>query len=189
MASATRWHSTMTGLLYPAFLGNLTYLAFETALAPSPFLTTASGLLIVALVVHYVLDFDYTLTHRNNAAYGVGQFALDLVIVALLYLAIRSAIAQHTSEPFAEWQAVPSLWLCLTKAVAAGWEVREAGRGKWTCFKKVAVGMDASFGFAYLAFFVLDAAGGPARWMAVLVALDAAAYVVYERMTRRCASG
>lgn len=179
----------MTGLLYPAFLGNLTYLAFETALATSPFLTTASGLLIVALVVHYVLDFDYTLTHRNIAAYGAGQFALDLVIVALLYLAIRSAIAQHTSEPFAEWQAAPSLWLGLTKVVAVGWEAREAGRGRWTFHKKVAVGLDASFGFAYLAFFLLDATGGQAHWVAVLVALDAAAYVFYERMTRRCASG
>lgn len=189
MASATRWHSTMTGLLYPAFLGNLTYLAFETALARSPFLTTASGLLIVALVVHYVFDFDYTLTHRNIATYGADQFALDLLIVALLYLAIRSAVAQHTCEPFADWQAAPSLWLCLTKVVAVGWEAREAGRRKWTRLNKVAVGMDASSGFVYLAFFVFDPAGGPARWVAAVVVLDAAAYVVYERLTRRCASG
>lgn len=186
MASVTRWHSTMTGLLYPAFLGNLTYLAFETALAPEPFLATASGVLIVVLVVHYVFDFDYTLTHKSIGAYGAGQFALDLAIVACLYLAIRTAIAQHVGVPFADWQLAPTLWLFLTKVLATGWEAYDAGRGSWDCSKKVAVGLDASFGVAYLAFFVLDGAGGPPHLVAAVVALDAAAYMGYEWLTRSC---
>lgn len=187
MANNSRWHTVMSGLLYPAFLGNLTYLAFEDFLKPAAFFATASGILVAVLVVHYVFDFAYTVANKGGTNYGVGQFLFDLAIVVCLYLAIRVALKVHDNEPLESWHATPALWMLLTKLFAVAWEVIEAlPNKKWNRIKKLAVGMDGIFGVAYLLPFLywLCSANAVVAWVSVIVILDAAGYIVHERFRK-----
>lgn len=184
MASNSRWHVVMSGLLYPAFLGNLTYAAFEDFLKPAAFFTTASGILVAVLVVHYVFDFAYTVANKGGTDYGVGQFLFDLAIVVCLYLAIRVALKLHDSESLEPWHATPALWMFLTKALAVAWEVYEARAKKWNRIKKLAIGIDGGFGVAYFLLYWFGGADVSAAWVAICVVLDAAGYIVHERFRK-----
>ena len=185
MANNSRWHMVMFGLLYPAFLGNLTYAAFEDFLKPGAFFATASGILVAVLVLHYVLDFAYTVASEGGGDYGVGQFLLDLAIVVCLYLAIRVALKVHDKEVLESWHATPALWMFLTKALAVAWEVYGPWPKNWNGIKKLAIGMDGSFGFAYFLIYWFGGADFPAAWIATCVILDAAGYIVHEHYRKK----
>lgn len=152
MSEQTRWHSIMTGLLYPAFLGNLIYMAFERVIDTPPFFTTATGLLIIALVFHYIFDFSYTVINKRTGVYGFLKFIGDLGIVVTLYLSIQSALQQHAPMRVApEWFATPALWLFATKTFAVYWEfVEEPNASKWNTIKKLEFSTDFGFGLVYL---------------------------------------
>lgn len=131
MLRRSRWNLVITGLLYPAFLGNLVYLAFEKNLElnPATFLSFA-GLLVASLLLHYVLDYVYTVEERPD--YGASAFVFDLLIVFFLYLGVKAAIASHELSVTSS-QAVPSdiffklaLWFGFSKLSALAWELHRA---------------------------------------------------------------
>lgn len=163
MSEQTRWHSIMTGLLYPAFLGNLIYMAFEKVIDTPPFFTTATGLLITALVFHYIFDFSYTVINKRTGVYGFLKFIGDLGIVVTLYLSIQSALQQHAPLRTApEWFATPALWLFATKVFAVYWEfVEEHNFSQWNTIKKLEFFTDFGFGVVYLLLHFLVACNTP----------------------------
>lgn len=185
MTSNSRWHMVMSGLLYPAFLGNLTYAAFEDFLKPTAFFATASGILVAVLVVHYVFDFAYTVANKGGVDYGFGQFLFDLAIVVCLYFAIRVALKLHDNETLESGLATPALWMFLTKAFAVAWEVYEAGCKKWNRIKKLAIRMDGGFGVAYFLLYWFGGADVSAAWVAICVVLDTVGYIVHERFRKK----
>jgi hypothetical protein len=86
MADLTRKQLVVGSLFYPAFLGNMTYLAAERLFDAPAFYGWANTLIVVALLLHFVADWLYTMTevvgstppsgHQSSASHSRRMAAL-----------------------------------------------------------------------------------------------------------------
>ncbi|MBM3486415.1 MAG: hypothetical protein FJX67_07245 [Alphaproteobacteria bacterium] len=125
----SRWHVVLANLIYPAFLGNLVYLAFEDIFRDHRFLFEPAGLLVIVLVVHYVFDFAYTVIEVSARRNGAFEFAAGLVIVFALYMSVRTALQLHGPDAdAAAIVAAVTWWVWIMKTGAVSIEIADGYR-------------------------------------------------------------
>lgn len=179
---------TVIGLLYPAFLGSLIYNPIETAFKhyqnsetrDVPSFASEGHLdelfLLAALIVHFVFDFVYVTDEDPEAGYDWLMFIADIAIVTMLFLSIQYVLRFSGPQ-----SAGAPVWLILlgTKLAAFIWELADARHHDWESDKDGAVVIDLAFCYVY-AFGMLCFHGIP--WLlGAIVAIDAAAYVIYDK--------
>lgn len=190
MANANRLHIVTSGLFYPAFLGNMSYVAAEKLFRTPIFYDVPTSLLVIALLLHYVMDWAYTVINKEQQQpYTAPKFITDLIIVVCLYVAFRLALKEEgvLFTGASPWVSEPALWLLITKVCALLWEYSEVG-GKaihsWRRIKKLEVGMDTGFAVFYLAFLLKLLP--TASWLLALIVLaDALGYAVHESCSQK----
>lgn len=192
----SRWHVVMASLLYPAFLGNMIYFAVDTAQkTPGFYGRFANTLLILALLLHYVLDYAYTVIDRGHE-YPPFKFLADCGIVLCLYAALLVALEQAGERyaPLPEWFRQPVGWMLATKCLALAWEAWSAACRR-SVAQTLALRMDGGFALAYLTLAWagsawLSAAGARIA-LAFVVLADAVGYVIHAQResAERAAAG
>ena len=193
MNNTSRWHLVIASLLYPAFLGNMLYLAIEESAKFDIRATYSStGLLIAILLIHYVLDYVYTVINDKRNDYDPFAFICDFLIVVFLYLGVKAAVAAHVAangqppSATADMLFLPALWLSLEKIAAVSWELRRAFKdtNKFkTRLKKIAVfalTTDSLVAVAFIAAYFLKTCL-PFGLLVVAVLADALLYVWHEK--------
>jgi hypothetical protein len=108
-----RLHNLVYGLLYPAFLGSLIYNYVDQRQS----MRLEATLVLIFLLLLFALDFVYSLAKVVMENYSIAQFAIDLIVVVLLYIAAKSIPGERLFIGFAPWGA-----LALSRAAAALWE-------------------------------------------------------------------
>jgi hypothetical protein len=106
-------HTFVTGLVYPAFLGAF---LFETA---QRFLerSVEQYVLVLILIFLFSCDYLYTADPERKDIYNVRRMFLDVVLVLLLYISLRHALALPMLDVSAIW-----LYLASFKFVSLFWE-------------------------------------------------------------------
>lgn len=93
------WYTLMLNLLYPAVLGSIFYSLLSFVLDPSRYIGNWNTILLLFLcltvVSHFCVDFLYISLLRD---YNFRQFAVDFLIVALLYKAFLAIDPNSTSQ-------------------------------------------------------------------------------------------
>jgi uncharacterized membrane protein len=173
-----RKHKVMAELLYPAFLGALIYDAAKKIEPANGLTLSLAGVLIVLLLLHYLMDYLYTITHRP-ADYSWWHFWLDAVIVLCLFFAVRGAMDANSMP----WGLPPVAWLVVTKVAAVLWEFAEVPAGPRWRTKRLAIATDAVFGIFYVVAWVFSAQSLLA--LSAVVLLDVLAYCFYDRYSER----
>jgi hypothetical protein len=126
-------HILITGLVYPGFLG-----AFLVEMAQNfTDFSIMQGLLVVALIFHYSGDFLYTVDREGKQNYNSIRMLLDIVLVVLLFLALRYALHPNSVNN------VSCIWkyLALFKLICVFWEFA----GKADKYRTEAVIIDTFF--------------------------------------------
>jgi hypothetical protein len=115
----------MYNMIYPAILGSILYTVFQLAADrsfqfsnPMPWF---AGALFIAL---FTLDYTYSLARDISTSYSRVAFALDLVVVVLMFVA-ATAILGKNLLPISVW-----LELVFLKLVVVVWEVVELRRSQ-----------------------------------------------------------
>lgn len=175
----------MANLLYPAVHGTLLYTLlqvsverFSTPLEPAVLARRSVELVFLAcLLVHFAIDYLYTVINEHKPEYGVVSFVFDAVIVGCLFLA-GSAVLPKANDPIGAvgWLTNPAIWLVIGKVAGALWEWRL--RREDPTRSRFGMGSDVYFAllYAWLAFTYPTAGLGPI--FAVLI-FDTAAYFVH----------
>ena len=176
-------HVVLEQLFYPAILGSAIYAIFERLFSSeSSFITIATGILVLALVVLYVADYAYTVVNVVPSKYSVVQFVTDMLIVLCFYLAVKAALGSFI------FGASVVFWLFITKLLSVVWEISEVARNnhKWSSMDKYEVGSDAAFMVIYLviAFWFYGTDRGTEPYyvlvLATFVFLDTATYWLHD---------
>jgi len=192
MADLTRKQLVVGSLFYPAFLSNMTYLAADKLFDAPAFYDWATALIVVALLLHFVADWLYTMTDVDpKNGYAWLQFTSDLVIVLCLYFALRFIFFPKPllTDAWPGWLREPVFWLLLTKLLAVAWEVSDVERlnpAQWSRIKRLALALDGGFALAYAV--LLSEVFGLQRngmWFGVLALADAGGYWLYSHHKRR----
>ncbi|MEM7601190.1 MAG: hypothetical protein AAF357_07200 [Verrucomicrobiota bacterium] len=161
--------TTVTGLIYPAFLGAWIYNVSEDVFGITEGTSTMQFVqvsLIVALLVLYVTDYIHTFDETLEK-YRLPQFALDLAILVCLF----GCLMYSSDDNFADH--LLKLWILLAVAKAVGliWDVLDSD---WTGLR-----IDVPFVVLYClgAFFLQTNS-----WILVLICFaDAILYWPYSR--------
>jgi len=196
MHSSKTTRRVIDSLLYPAFLGNMSYVALEKLFnSPSAF-SAASASLVVALLLHYVMDWAYNVSNATDAPYYHLKFLADCVIVVCLYVAVRLSLQDNLALFQNACAALkqPAFWLVLTKVCAVLWEVVEVRcttGATWTKTKLLAVGIDGGGGLVYGGFLLAALASPDATalycgvGLAAVVLVDALLYPLHDYARRK----
>jgi hypothetical protein len=186
MKNRGRLHLVMSSLLYPAVLGTLIYAAFQKFDERPAFFISAQGVLAFALLLHYVLDYVYTVVHERGSSYSLPKFLADFLIVICMFLATQEVLGVRSNpSPLA-----PVWWMCLTKVFALLWEFGELGLKqwarpkRWSPLKRLAIGTDMAFAAFYVALGLRFGARQPLL-LAVVVLLDAGGYAVHDHYAKK----
>ena len=119
----------MANLLYPAIHGTLLYTLFQvvaerfSASLTEPHLIarrSIEAVFLASLLVHFAIDYLYTVINEFKPNYKLPAFLFDLTIVACLFLA-GSAVSPKFNES-APVLANPAIWLAIGKLAAVIWE-------------------------------------------------------------------
>ncbi|MGJ0535120.1 MAG: hypothetical protein ACR65W_17925 [Methylocystis sp.] len=194
MSAPTQLQVVIGSLFYPAFLGNMSYVAAEKLFKTPGFFDLTTSLIVLALIFHYVMDWTYTIVLKKEQPYTPLKFLADSVIVVCLYVAMRLALAEE-GVLFKEgwsWLSQPVFWLLITKFSAVVWELAEVttlNPKKWTCLKKLEVGVDLGFVFLYLAL-GLEILGAYSLtiYFALAVLCDASFYAFHKMIQHKCST-
>lgn len=180
----SRWQVVLANLIYPAFLGNLIYLAFEDVFRDHRFLFEPAGLLVTVLIVHYVFDFAYTVIEISARRNGAFEFVAGMGIVFALYMSVRTALLLHDKDAdVASIVGAVTLWVWIMKTLAVCIEIADGYRsGRTDRLKNVEIATDLAF-FLFYAALILFAIRNVSL-LAFVVLLDAAAYVVHSHLRR-----
>lgn len=193
MNQSQRAQLLITSLLYPAFLGNMTYVAAEALFKQeAPVQNFANVLLIAVLLVHFTFDWLYTHIQNQESGYAPIKSGLDFVIILCLYITLRQAI--EPSSPLAgTWPPPlrePVFWLFVAKVCAVLWELHEVRQKKFcelTRLDRIEIGIDLLFAVVYAALgYGLYKAGLPIgdtgkALLTIAILIDIGGYVVQIR--------
>ena len=194
MAEERKTDLVIESLFYPAFLGNMSYVAAEKLFRTPEFFDPTRSLMVIALLAHFVLDWVYSVTDdAPNAARPTLKFLADAAIIVCVYVAMRLALAETgvwLADPTAFFHQ-PAAWLIVAKACAVVWEVAEEpspSPATWSPDKLRAVSLDLVFGVVYavLACRILGDFGLTLGFALVVLA-DAGAYLYHDYEKRRAA--
>lgn len=193
MSPTSRLHLVVASLLYPAFLGNMLYLAIEKLDVRAAL--SASGLLVIFLLMHYVFDYVYTVINDEKNDYDLPAFICDLLIVIFLYLSLKTAVDAYvlvntldtTVGPIAsEILFLPALWLALEKTAAFFWELRrqykvtDQFKSRLTKIAVFALVTDSVMALSFMTIYFFSAY--LSLWVLVVaVLIDVCLYVWHER--------
>lgn len=194
MSTSDQLQTVIGNLFYPAFLGNMSYVAAEKLFKHPEFFTLTASLIVLALILHYVMDWTYTTVLKKEQTYPLLKFLADAVIVVCLYVAMRLAL-QEDGVLFKDswsWLSQPVFWLLITKLCAVVWELTEVATlnpKKWSCLKQLEVGVDLGFALVYLAL-GLEILGAYSLTLlfAFAVLLDALFYASHKMLQHQCAT-
>jgi hypothetical protein len=188
MAENQRLHLVISSLLYPAFLGAMMYQAAEKLFKCPDFYDTLKRVIVIALIIHYVLDWAYTVINKGDEEpYPWKKFLSDLGIVVCLYIAFRLFLEDEDNLLSSDWALfkTPVYFLFLTKLFALVWEYLEVWKLRiyqWSPIKKMEIGTDGLLAAAY---FVVWLSLRDTCWQmwffAAYVAIDAWFYFLHER--------
>ena len=130
-------HILITGLVYPGFLGAF---IVEAAQKLSQF-SIEQVFLVSALIFHYSGDFIYIADNERKEIFGILRMFLDIVLVVLIFLALRYALNLNSTDN------VSCIWgyLALFKFVSCVWEYA----GKADKNRTEALIIDSFFLFIY----------------------------------------
>src|SRR5690606_35802603 len=88
----------ITSLLYPAFLGNMSYVAAEAFFEKDAVFALGANILLVALLlIHFIFDWIYTHTENKDHDYPPTKSVFDFVIILCLYISLRQAIDPNSA--------------------------------------------------------------------------------------------
>ncbi len=178
----------MANLLYPAVHGTLLYTLMQ-AIVDSASLTDPNVMLqrhaevvfLMCLVVHFAVDYLYTIINERKPDYELPQFLFDFVIVACLFLAgsVIPPKAIESSQKVGDLLSNPAVWLCVGKLAGACWEwwlrQRDGNRGKFGLLSDMYF-----FSLYFMLAFVFQPQGlGP---VFVVLILDTAAYFFHDTL-------
>jgi len=176
------------GLVYPAFLGAIAYKLLEKSISEP--VQIPSVAICSAVVIHYAVDYAYTVTYSSNGKYNLAAAIFDFLIIGSLFVAGNSVWDSNVIE--IQW-LFPAMVFTKIFTLAWDWFVfKEFQRFKW----------DVGFGTAYLvcalAFFpYIGVPTGTASLLQlrppifilpfILICLDATFYArhIYKRRKRR----
>jgi hypothetical protein len=201
MSKMTRPQLVVANLLYPAFLGNMVYEAANKLFDTPGSFSWPARFVVLALLVHFVLDWVYTVVEVDPDAapqggYKFAQAVCDLFLVLCLYVAVRLALDKPPIvfggiRPILD----PVFWLVVAKVVAVAWEAREIDDWRaprsWPPLKQLELGLDGGFALLYLLLLWFGPNDMSARNLcfAALIALDCVGYELHARRSRRLATG
>ena len=173
-------HIFITGLVYPAVLGTFLFTVIEHVYdiswnAALSYQNLIHACVVLALFLHYAGDYVYTTDQERKTIYGTRRMFLDLLLVALLYLAMRETL--DLSAPFDSSRVA---WLLAGfKVVCIVWE-RAGSPDK---HQALSTGVD----FIFLALYTLVAlaAGNMGILILIVLLVDASAYFWWECLCRK----
>ena len=175
--------------IYPAFLGNMTYAAAERLFKYPDFFTCVTTALVLALLLHYLLDWLHTYAADR---YLPAQLLWDLLIVVCLYVALRLALQEEGELKDRFWRPLqePAAWLLATKVLAVMWEAVAASVYRplaWLTQKHHGLLFDLFFGICYLGITLAAVYGWRGETernatLALVLLLDALSYHVYAHV-------
>jgi hypothetical protein len=194
MNRSQRRHLFIAGLVYPAFLGNMTYVAAEKLFREQEYFTLLTTSLVLALLLHYVMDWLHT-SSAKATDYLPAQLLWDFLIVVCLYVAMRLALNEQgqLTQRFWPFLREPASWLAITKVLAVFWEAVSASTynpKNWFHRTHAALIIDLAFFGVYLALATVATQGWAttpciSAALALAVFLDAVAYYLYTRVRQR----
>jgi len=179
----------ITSLLYPAFLGNMSYVAAEAFFEKDAVFALGANILLVALLlIHFIFDWIYTHTENKDHDYPPTKSVFDFVIILCLYISLRQAIDPNSALAIT-WPSLlrePVAWLLIAKLCAFCWELREI-KGKkcheLTSLDRIEIGFDGAFVIIYGIYMYCAARAGlpiaePGKvLLSALIALDIYGYI------------
>jgi len=179
----------ITSLLYPAFLGNMSYVAAEAFFKKDPVFALGANVLVVALLlIHFIFDWVYTHTENRDHDYPPTKSVFDFIIILCLYISLRQAIEPNSALAIT-WPLLlrePVAWLLIAKLCAFCWEMREI-KGKkcheLTSLDRIEIGFDGAFVIIYGIYMLWAASAAlpiaePGKvLLSALIALDIYGYI------------
>jgi len=178
--SDPRHYWIIMGLLYPGILGALIY-ELGPHLYSGPWTWKLEQWLVLALMVHFALDYAYSVDDKSRREYSWCKFPFDLAIVWLLYAALKAA-GEGVTDPSRVMSVC--LIMILTRTCAIVWEGTGSNRPD-TLARVVAVASDAIplVGYGVVLLKTRDGSllpTGSLVGLLVVVALDSMLYWFHE---------
>lgn len=184
-AADPRHYWIIMGLMYPGILGALIYELAPHLLYTSPLKWQLCQWLVLALMVHFALDFAYSADDKSKQEYSWCKFPFDMAIVWLLYAALKAA-GEGVTDPAGVARVCE--WMTLTRICAIAWEwlgSRHPDKlAKWIAIMSDAIPL---LGYVLVRFFTLNENLLPTSVLPALilvVVIDSVLYWFHEPIYR-----